>query len=146
MKLVIQRVKQASVQVNQQVVGNIEYGLLCYVGFTHEDTLEVINKAVSKVLKLRIFDDEQGVMNDDVQHVNGSILIVSQFTLYGDAKKSNRPSWMHAAKQDQAKSLYEAFIQKMKTHIHTESGQFGAHMEVTYTNDGPVTILLELEG
>lgn len=146
MKLVIQRVKQASVRVNHQLVGAIEHGLLCYVGFTHDDTLDVIDKAVSKVLKLRIFNDQNNVMNNNVQQVKGSTLIVSQFTLYGDANKSNRPSWMHAAKQERAKSLYDALINKMKNYIHTESGQFGSHMDVTYTNDGPVTILLELKG
>jgi len=146
MKLVIQRVKQASVRVNEQVVGSIEHGLLCYVGFTHDDTFEVIDKAVSKVLKLRIFNDQNNMMNVDVKQIKGSVLVVSQFTLYGDAKSSNRPSWMHAAKQEQAKHLYDAFVQKMSVDIHTESGQFGSHMDVTYTNDGPVTILLELEG
>lgn len=146
MKLLIQRVKDASVTVDHKVIGKISHGLLCYIGFTHDDTLDIVLKAVSKVLKLRIFNDHNNAMNLNVLDIGGEMLVISQFTLYGDAKKSNRPSWMAAAKQEQAKTLYDAFIHDLNKHIHTQSGRFGAHMDVRYTNDGPVTIILELEG
>lgn len=146
MRLVVQRVVDASVYVEKKRIGYIHYGLLIYVGFTHTDTLEIVKKAVSKILKLRIFDDSHGVMNNNVCDTDGQILLISQFTLYGQTKGQNRPSWIQAAKPDQAKPLYDAMLDLLTHAIHTESGIFGADMQVTYTNDGPVTLTIEMEG
>ena len=146
MKLVIQRVKDATVTVKGLSIGHIDHGLLCYVGITHSDTLDIIDKVANKILKLRIFDDLQGIMNLNVKQVEGSILLVSQFTLYGNTKGSNRPSWIDAAKPEQAKPIFDALVNTLKKEIHTETGQFGEHMNVQYDNDGPVTILVEMEG
>ena len=143
MKVVVQRVKNASVKVEDKIVGQIEHGLLLLVGFTEGDNLEKINYMVNKVINLRVFDDNNGVMNLSVQDVNGSILSVSQFTLYGDASKGNRPSYIGALKGEEAIKLYEEFNSRLKSAIHTEEGVFGAEMEVNLLNDGPITIIIE---
>lgn len=143
MKVVVQRVKNASVKVEGKIVGEIEKGLLLLVGFTEGDNLEKINYMVNKVINLRVFDDNNGVMNLSVQDVNGSILSVSQFTLYGDASKGNRPSYVRALKGEEAIKLYEEFNHRLRSVIHTEEGMFGAEMEVNLLNDGPITIIIE---
>lgn len=143
MRVVVQRVKSASVTVEDKIVGKIGNGLLLLVGFTKGDDTEKINYMVNKVINLRIFDDNNGVMNINVQDIKGSILSVSQFTLYGDARKGNRPSYIDALKGEEAIKLYEEFNQKLKENIKTETGIFGADMKVELVNDGPITILLE---
>ncbi len=143
MKIVVQRVKKASVKVDDKIVGNIDAGLLLLVGFTKEDDEKTIDYMVNKVINLRIFDDTNGIMNLSVQDVKGSILSVSQFTLYGDASKGNRPSYIKALNGSEAIKLYELFNHKLEEHIKVEKGVFGASMEVSLINDGPITILLE---
>lgn len=143
MKIVVQRVLKASVEVDKKVVGSINSGLLILVGFTYNDTIKDIDYMVDKVLNLRIFDDENGVMNKSVKDIDGSILSVSQFTLYGDASKGRRPSYVKALKGEEAIKLYEIFNEKLSNEINTSTGIFGADMKVSLINDGPVTILLE---
>lgn len=143
MKIVAQRVKYAKVEVDNKVVGKIDDGLMLLVSFTQTDTEENIDYMVKKVLALRIFDDENGIMNKSVLDINGSILSISQFTLYGDASKGNRPSYIKALNGKEAVNLYNLFNEKLKKHIKVETGVFGAEMEVTLLNDGPVTIILE---
>ena len=141
MKLVVQRVKNASVDVDNKTVGKIENGFLVLLGIKSTDT----KQDVRKLINLRIFTDENDKMNLSLKEVNGSLLIISQFTLYGDCKKSgNRPSFTDAAKPDIAIPLYEYFIQECKKQIHiVETGIFGADMKVNLLNDGPVTIIME---
>ena len=143
MKIVAQRVKEANVKVDGKVVGKIEDGLMLLVSFTQTDTEKEIDYMVNKVLALRIFDDENGVMNRSVLDVGGSILSISQFTLYADTKKGNRPSYINALNGEEAIKLYDLFNEKLKNHIKVETGIFGAHMKVSLLNDGPVTIILE---
>lgn len=144
MKLVIQRVKRASVEVKKQIVGSIGQGFLVLLGVGPEDTKETVDFLVSKLLKLRIFEDENGKMNLNIKDVNGELLIVSQFTLYADCSSGNRPSFINAAKPEIANELYEYFIEKCKMeNIKVEHGIFGADMQVELQNDGPVTIILE---
>ena len=143
MKIVAQRVKYAKVEVDNKVVGKIDDGLMLLVSFTQTDTEENIDYMVKKVLALRIFDDENGIMNKSVLDISGSILSISQFTLYGDASKGNRPSYIKALNGKEAVNLYNLFNEKLKKHIKVETGVFGAEMEVSLLNDGPVTILLE---
>ena len=144
MKIVVQRCTNAKVDVDNKTIGKIENGLMLLVGFTDTDDSKTIDYMVNKVINLRIFDDELGVMNKSLQDVSGSILSVSQFTLYGDATKGNRPSYVKALTSDKAIKLYEEFNNKLKEkNIHVETGKFGADMKVTLTNDGPITILLE---
>ena len=143
MRIVVQRVKNASVTVDDKITGSINNGLLLLVGFTQGDNTEKINYMVNKVINLRIFDDNNGVMNLSVKDVEGSILSVSQFTLYGDAAKGNRPSYINALKGEESIKLYDEFNRKLREYIHTETGVFGAEMEVNLLNDGPITILLE---
>lgn len=143
MRVLVQRVKYASVEVDKQIVGSIDNGLLLLVGFTEGDDLEKINYMVKKVINLRIFDDNNGVMNLSVKDIGGSILSVSQFTLYGDASKGNRPSYINALKGEESIKLYDEFNKKLTEEIHTETGIFGADMKVNLLNDGPVTIILE---
>lgn len=147
MKIVVQRCKSASVMVEKRVVGQIENGLLLFVGFTENDSINEIDYLVDKVLHLRIFDDELGVMNRSLLDVGGNILSVSQFTLYADTKKGRRPSYMKALRGEEAKKLYDLFNERLKEKFgKLETGIFGANMEVHLINDGPVTILLEKEG
>lgn len=144
MRLVIQRVKKASVEVNNEIVGKIEQGFLVLLGVGPEDTKETANFLVQKLIKLRVFEDENGKMNKAIKDIYGELLIVSQFTLYADCSGGNRPSFTNAAKPDKANELYEYFIRKCKEeNIKVEHGIFGADMQVELLNDGPVTILLE---
>lgn len=144
MKLVVQRVKNASVTVDNNVVGKIEQGFLVLLGVGPEDTKETANYLVQKLIKLRVFEDENGKMNLALKDINGKLLIVSQFTLYADCEKGNRPSFINAAKPDKANELYEYFIEKCKEeNVAVEHGIFGADMKVELLNDGPVTIILE---
>lgn len=144
MKLVIQRVKNASVEVDKKIVGKIDRGYLVLLGVTHTDTREIADYLVKKLCNLRIFEDENGKMNLNIKQVEGSMLIVSQFTLYGDCTEGNRPSFTNAAKPDFANELYEYFCNKCsENNIHIEKGIFGADMKVSLLNDGPVTIILE---
>lgn len=144
MKVVVQRAIDASVKVNGKEVGSINKGLLLLVGFTQTDTEKELDWMVNKVLNLRIFDDENGVMNKSVKDVEGEILSVSQFTLYADSRKGNRPSYLNALRGEEAIILYDKFNEKLKEqNIKVETGKFGADMKVAFTNDGPVTIILE---
>jgi D-aminoacyl-tRNA deacylase len=143
MRIVVQRVKEASVVVDNQVNGKIERGLLLLVGFTHGDSTSDIDYLIDKVINLRIFEDENNVMNKSVLDINGSILSVSQFTLYADSKKGRRPSYDMALKSEEAKILYNIFNEKLSNKIKTETGIFQSEMQVSLINDGPVTIILE---
>lgn len=143
MRVLVQRCKNAEVIVDGEVTGRCKDGLLVLVGFTDGDSEEVIDYLVRKVIHLRIFPDENGVMNKSVLDVGGSILSVSQFTLYGDARNGNRPSYIKALRGDEAKVLYEQFNAKLKELVPVETGVFGADMDVTFTNVGPTTIWLE---
>ena len=144
MKVVLQRVKKASVTVDEKIVGKIDNGLLILVGFTEGDGEHQIDWMINKITNLRIFDDDNGVMNLSVKDVKESILSVSQFTLYADSRKGNRPSYINALGGESAIKLYEAFNEKLRdTGISIEEGIFGADMEVSLVNDGPVTIILE---
>ncbi|MBO5923441.1 MAG: D-tyrosyl-tRNA(Tyr) deacylase [Lentisphaeria bacterium] len=144
MKLIVQRVRSASVKVNNKVIGEINAGLMTLVGFTHSDTPETVKYLADRAVKLRIFEDENGKMNRSLLDVNGSMLIVSQFTLYGDTAHGRRPGFDAAAKPDQAIPLYEQFIEEVKAFgVNVGTGEFGAEMLVTLENDGPVTFTLE---
>ena len=143
MRVVVQRVSKAFVFANNQVVGSIDEGLMLLVGFTQDDTLENIDYMVNKVLNLRIFPDENGVMNKSVKDTGGSILSISQFTLYGDASKGNRPSYVKALNGEYAIKLYDKFNEKLKEYVLVETGAFGADMQVSLVNMGPTTIILE---
>ena len=145
MKAVIQRVSQASVTINDEKVADIGLGLLILVGIEDADTTEDIDWLTSKISQLRIFNDENEVMNKSVQDVNGDIIIVSQFTLHASTKKGNRPSYLKASKPDIAIPLYEAFINSMEKSIgkKVQTGQFGADMKVSLINDGPATIIID---
>ena len=144
MKLVIQRVKNASVTVENNVVGKIGLGFLVLLGIGPEDTTQTADYLVQKLIKLRIFEDENNKMNLSIKDIKGELLIVSQFTLYADCSGGNRPSFVNAAKPDKANELYEYFIsQCKKENSVVEHGIFGADMQVNLLNDGPVTIILE---
>ena len=144
MKIVLQRVTSASVKVDSNIVGSIEHGLLLLIGFSFTDTEESILPTIEKIVKLRIFSDEEGKMNKSVLDVNGSALLVSQFTLYADTKKGNRPSFIEAARPEQAIPLYEFFIAEMRKRVtKVETGIFGADMKIELVNDGPVTIVFD---
>ena len=144
MKLVVQRVKKAQVEVEQKIVGKIESGFLVLLGVTHKDTTEQADYLVKKLCNLRVFSDENGKMNLSIKDVKGELLIVSQFTLYANCQDGNRPSFTNAAKPEQANELYEYFCKKCEDNgIKVEKGIFGADMKVELINDGPVTIILE---
>ena len=143
MKLLIQRVKEASVHVEGELIGQIGHGLLVFVGVSDSDTKQIADKMIDKMIKLRIFDDENGKTNLSSADVNGEFLIVSQFTLYANCKKGNRPSFIEAGKPDLANELYEYVISRVSENgFHTEHGSFGADMKVSLLNDGPFTIML----
>ena len=145
MKAVIQRVSSASVTINDEVVANIQKGLLVLVGFEDTDDKEDINWLTAKIANLRIFGDENHVMNLSLKEVDGDMIIVSQFTLHASTKKGNSPSYLKASKSDIAIPLYESFIQQMETELgkKVQTGQFGADMKVELLNDGPVTIVID---
>lgn len=145
MKIIIQRSLESNVKINNKIVGSIERGMVILVGFTNSDNEKVIDKMVNKILKLRIFDDQEGIMNKSIIDVGGSILSISQFTLYADIKKGNRPSYCKAMKSNEASILYDLFNKKLKKYIHVETGIFGSDMKVSITNNGPVTIIIESE-
>ena len=145
MRVVVQRSLASNVTIDSKIVGSIKSGLVLLVGFTPGDTEKEIDYMVKKVLNLRIFDDENGVMNKSILDVGGEILSISQFTLYGNAEKGNRPSYIDAMKGEEATVLYDLFNNKLREHIKVETGQFGADMLVNINNNGPVTILLEKE-
>lgn len=145
MRVVVQRVKEANVKVNKKVVGKTDYGYMLLVSFTEGDNLEIINYMVKKIVNLRIMDDENKVMNKSILDIKGSILSISQFTLYADTKKGNRPSYIKALNGEEAVKLYDLFNQELKKFVPVETGIFGAEMEVSLINDGPITILLEKE-
>jgi D-aminoacyl-tRNA deacylase len=145
MKVVIQRVSEASVTIEGVKVANIQKGLLVLVGFEDADTKEDLSWMTSKIANLRIFDDENHVMNLSLKEVNGEMIIVSQFTLQASTKKGNRPSYLKAAKADVAIPLYESFIQQTEAELgkKVQTGQFGTDMKVALLNDGPVTIIID---
>ncbi|MFZ0443960.1 MAG: D-aminoacyl-tRNA deacylase [Bacillus sp. (in: firmicutes)] len=144
MRIVVQRSKNASVTVNEKVIGEIEKGLVLLVGVTHDDTIDDANYLADKIVNLRIFEDENGKMNLSLLDVEGSILSISQFTLYGDCRKGRRPNFMAAAKPEQALNLYQYFNQVLsEKNVVVETGEFGAEMDVALINDGPVTLILD---
>lgn len=143
MKVVVQKCLEASCTVDGKLVSQIGPGLMLLVGFTDTDTLDTIDWMVKKVLNLRIFEDSNGVMNESVLDVRGEVLSISQFTLYGDCKKGNRPSYMRALGGDEASKLYDLWNQKLSEYIKVSTGQFGCDMKIGLINDGPTTILLE---
>lgn len=144
MKVVVQRVKESSVTIDGKVHRSIQKGFMVLVGFCASDTQEIVEKMVDKMIGLRVFEDDNGKMNLSLQDVNGSILSISQFTLYADCKKGRRPSFIHAAKPDVAIPLYDYFNETIQAQgIHLETGVFGADMKVSLINDGPVTIILD---
>ena len=143
MRILVQRSLNSSVSVDGKVIGSIDRGLVLLVGFTEGDNSEKIDYLIKRVLNLRIFDDEAGIMNKSILDVGGSILSISQFTLYADTKKGNRPSYINALSGEKAIKLYDEFNKKLSEFIHVETGEFGADMKVNILNDGPVTILLE---
>jgi len=143
MRILVQRSLESSVSVDNKIVGSIDKGLVLLVGFTHDDDITKIDYLINKVLNLRIFDDENGVMNKSILDVGGSVLSISQFTLYADTKKGNRPSYINAMGGDKSTLLYDEFNKRLSEYIKVETGIFGADMKVSITNDGPVTILLE---
>lgn len=145
MRLLIQRVSRASVEIEGMVKGAIEKGFLVLVGVTHEDTEEDLEYLAQKLLKIRLFDDENGVMNLDLQQVGGELLIVSQFTLLASTRKGNRPSYIAAAPEAVSRPMYERFVQRMEslTGRKVQTGEFGADMQISLVNDGPVTIWID---
>ena len=143
MRILVQRSLKSSVSVDGKTIGKIDRGLVLLVGFTYGDSEKEIDYLINKVLHLRIFDDENGVMNKSILDVGGSILSVSQFTLYADTKKGNRPSYVKALDSINAVKLYKIFNERLSKNVKVETGKFGAEMKVNITNDGPITILLE---
>lgn len=144
MKFVIQRVNHASVKVDGNVVGKIDKGYMVLIGISENDTKEIADKMIKKMIGLRIFEDENGKTNISLKDVSGELLLISQFTLYADCKKGNRPSFINAGKPDMANEMYEYIISKCKEEIEiVEQGEFGADMKVSLLNDGPFTIVLD---
>jgi D-tyrosyl-tRNA(Tyr) deacylase len=145
MKVVIQRVSEASVTINSQIVAQINQGLLIFAGFEEADNFEDISWMISKIVYLRIFGDNNNVMNLSIKDINGEIIVVSQFTLHALTKKGNRPSYIKAAKPEIALPMYEKFVQQLESELgkSIQTGQFGADMKVALVNDGPVTITID---
>ena len=145
MRAVIQRVKKASVTIDGNIKSKIDDGLLVLLGICEEDTIEDANWLIHKLVGLRVFDDEAGVMNRSIMDINGEILVVSQFTLYASYKKGNRPSWFRAGSHEHSIPLYEAFCSKLSQELGKPvgTGEFGAYMQVELLNDGPVTICMD---
>lgn len=145
MRVVVQRVKEATVFVNQEIVSHIDKGYLLYIGISDTDTKEIAHKVATKIKNLRIFEDDQEKMNLNLSAVGGSILAVSQFTLYGDTKGNNRPSFIKAQRPEEAKRLYDEIVSLLSKDFKVETGIFQAHMEISSINDGPVTIIIEID-
>lgn len=145
MKAVIQRVKQASVTVGGEVIGSIEQGLLVLLAIHQDDTEDMIERMAGKIARLRIFEDEQGKMSKSVQDIDGSVLVVSQFTLYGDCTKGNRPSFVASARPEKAEPMYNSVVEAIRNQgLPVATGKFAADMQVSLINDGPVTILIDV--
>lgn len=147
MKVVVQRVKSASVSIDNKLISTIKEGFLLLVGFTHSDDLKTIEYVARKVAKLRIFSDSHGQLNLDINQVNGQILSISQFTVYGDVKKSNRPSFTDARNYEEALKLYQKFNEILRNDygLEVKEGEFGSEMDIALVNSGPVTIIIEKE-
>lgn len=145
MRAVVQRVDRASVTIDGNVNGKIEKGFMVLIGIDEKDEQKDLDYICDKLMGLRIFEDEEGKMNRSIIDAGGSILLISQFTLYGDTRKGKRPSFIRAARPEKAIPLYEAAIAKLSEKVHVETGIFGAEMKVELVNDGPVTILLDSE-
>lgn len=143
MRCIVQKVSQSNVVVEGQLINEIQQGYMILVGFTQSDTPEIIQKMVDKIIKLRIFEDMEGKMNRSIVDVQGEVLAISQFTLYANAKKGNRPDFLQSAPFNQAQQLYQTFLSVMNEKIQTKGGVFGGDMKVSLTNDGPVTIVLD---
>lgn len=143
MRVIVQRCRKGKVEVNNKLINKIDAGLVLLVGFTEEDSNKEIDKLVKKVVNLRIFDDENGIMNKSIIDVKGKILSISQFTLYADTKKGNRPSYIKALNGEKAIKLYDKFNEELNKYVETVTGIFGANMQLFIQNDGPITIALE---
>lgn len=144
MRFLIQRVQHASVSVEEKVIGEIKHGFLVFVGINNEDTYEIADKMIKKLIGLRIFQDENGKTNLDIKTVSGELLIISQFTLYADCKKGNRPSFIRAGEPGKAEEMYRYIIEQCKREIEiVQEGSFGADMKVSLLNDGPFTVILD---
>ena len=144
MRVIVQRSNESKVLVDKKIVGKIDKGLVLLVGFTHNDDIDDIKYIVNKIVNLRIFDDENGIMNQSIKDTNGKILSISQFTLYADTKKGNRPSYIIAMKSVTAINMYEKFNTELRNNdIEVQTGIFGADMDVFINNDGPVTIIID---
>lgn len=143
MRVILQRSKESKVTIDGKVNGKIDKGYVVLVGFTDGDNTEIVDKMIKKIVNLRVFEDENEKMNLSIQDIGGSILSISQFTLYADSKKGNRPSFINAMNPTEASKLYDIFNQKLSEILHVETGIFGADMKVEIYNDGPVTIVLD---
>lgn len=143
MRVILQRCLNGSVEINNKINGKCNIGYVILVGFTHTDSDNIVDKMVNKIVNLRIFDDENGIMNKNIIDIKGSILSISQFTLYGDTSKGNRPSYFKALENKKAKVLYDLFNNKLNDKIITKVGKFGSEMDIELLNDGPVTIIIE---
>ncbi len=145
MKVVIQRVSDAKVEVNKNTIGEIGKGIMLLVGIEHEDDEKDAEWLTNKICQLRIFDDQEGVMNLSIEDIGGEILAISQFTLHAKTKKGNRPSYINAAKPEKAETLFNKFVRKLSERLgkNVPTGKFGEHMHVSLTNDGPVTIIID---
>lgn len=144
MRFVIQRAREASVTVDGEVIGKIDKGFVVLIGISKDDTKEIADKLIKKLIGMRIFSDEEGKINLSLENVGGGLLLVSQFTLYADCKKGNRPSFVNAGAPDMAEEMYEYIVSECRKQIEVvETGSFGAHMDVRLLNDGPFTIILD---
>lgn len=143
MRVIIQRSKNSSVRIENNIYGKINHGLVILVGFTQGDNSTDIDYIVKKIVNLRIFDDDAGIMNKSILEVKGQILSISQFTLYANTKKGNRPSYIDALSSQEAIALYDQFNSKLREYLKVETGVFGADMEVNIVNDGPITIVID---
>ena len=143
MRLLVQRSLKSSVSVNNKIVGSIDKGLVVLVGFKKDDTIKDIDYLINKLINLRIFDDDNGIMNKSILDTKGSVLSISQFTLYANTSKGNRPSYIASMPAIEARELYDIFNEKLSEYLNVEKGVFQADMKVNIINDGPITILLE---
>lgn len=143
MKVIVQRVLSGACTINNQIYSSIQHGYVLLVGFEYDDTIEIVQKMAKKIIKLRVFDDGSGKMNRSILDVHGEILSISQFTLYADAKKGNRPSFIKAAKPEISEPLYKVFNEELSQCVPVATGIFGADMKIELMNDGPITIILD---